>query len=83
MRVFATAPGFYDGGRRRVGDEFEVDPSTFKLDAQGQPQIPKWMRPAEEKAEFLAKPKDRKKPIFSHKMQSEKVRKNQTGEDLS
>lgn len=24
IRVRATALGFYDGGRRRVGDEFEV-----------------------------------------------------------
>jgi len=82
MRVFATAPGFYDGGRRRVGDEFEVDPATFKLDAQGKPQLPTWLRPVEEKAEFLAKPKDRKKPIFSHQMKSKKVQKHQDG-DLS
>ncbi len=83
MQVFATAPGFYDGGRRRVGDEFEVDPDTFKLDAKGKPQLPTWMRPVEEKVEFLKKPAERKKPIFSHKMKSEKVRKQQAGEDLS
>lgn len=83
MRVFAAAQGFYDGGRRRIGDEFEVDVSTFKLNAQGEPQLPSWMRPAEEKADFLKKPKDRKKPIFSHQMQSKKVLQNMTGEDLS
>ena len=83
MRVFATAVGFYGGGRRRVGDEFEVDTSAFKLNAQGEPQLPGWMQPVEVKAEFMAKPKDRKKPIFSHQMQSAKVRKQQTGDDLA
>jgi hypothetical protein len=38
VRVRATAPGF-SGGRRRVGDEFDV---RVKVDAKGKPVTGSW-----------------------------------------
>jgi hypothetical protein len=73
MRVVAIAPGFYDGGRKRVGDTFEADIETFKVDGAGNPVMPSWMAAATDEVTIAKAKVKRDKPIFSHHQQSKKV----------
>lgn len=42
MQVVAMQPGFYNGGRRRTGDVFDMD----VVEKNGKPVLPKWVRAA-------------------------------------
>ena len=46
MQVIAMEIGFYDGARKRVGAEFDMDLKHMKLDEHGQPMLPNWVLPA-------------------------------------
>lgn len=45
MQVVALEMGFYRGGRRCIGDVFEMDESLLKK-KDGKPLLPKWVKAA-------------------------------------